>query len=181
MTNLNKIVMTLLSALMLTGTDSLAADLAKGPDLGQPLAPGELTRWELHVMPDGEGLPTGSGTVAQGKEIYNKRCITCHGPAGQGGSADALAGKEFSLTGEWPEKVIGNYWPYATTLFDFNRRSMPMDAPGSLSNSEVYAITAYLLYLNGIIKENDTLDAKRLKKIKMPNANGFINVYESEK
>ncbi len=130
-------------------------------------------------MPDGEGLPPGGGTAVQGKEIYDKQCAACHGPAGQGGSADTLAGEGLSLTGEWPEKTIGNYWPYATTLFDFNRRAMPMNAPQTLTGDEVYAVTAYLLFLNGIIKETEELNAATLVKIKMPNREGFINVYET--
>ena len=85
------------------------------------------------------------------------------------------------LTGEWPDQTIGTYWPYATTLFDFNRRSMPMDKPGLLTNDNTYAITAYLLYLNGIIDEETTLDAGTLMQVKMPNRDGFINVWENER
>ena len=83
------------------------------------------------------------------------------------------------LTDEWPEKTIGTYWPYATTLFDFNRRSMPMQAPGSLSDNEVYAVTAYLLYLNGIIGETEIMDADSLKKVRMPNRDGFTILYKN--
>ena len=133
------------------------------------------------VMPDGEGLPAGSGSVAEGKKVYQGQCLSCHGPLGQGASADQLAGAKMALTDDWPEKTVGNYWPYATTLFDFTRRSMPMQRPGSLSNDEVYAVTAYVLYLNAIIEKDSVLDAKSLLKVKMPNQNGFIDIYQSEK
>jgi cytochrome c len=129
-------------------------------------------------MPDGSGLPAGRGNVSQGKMIYLQQCQSCHGPGGQGASADQLAGGNMNLTDEWPEKTIGNYWPFATTLFDFNRRSMPMQAPGSLSDNDVYAVTAYLLFLNGIIDEKASLDANTLKKVRMPNRDGFINMYK---
>ena len=129
-------------------------------------------------MPDGAGLPAGSGTAKQGQPLYEQLCIACHGAGGLGNSGDQLAGAQMSLTSEWPEKTIGNYWPYATTLFDFIRRSKPMDRPGSLSAAEVYALAAYLLYLNGIIAEEQPLDAAALAKIRMPNRDGFIEARE---
>ena len=132
-------------------------------------------------MPDGEGLPAGRGSASEGKVIYEKQCIACHGPKGAGDSADQLAGAQMGLTSEYPEKTIGTYWPYSTTLFDMVRRSMPMTAPGSLSNDQVYAVTAYLLYLNNIIAEEDIMDAETLPQVKMPNRDGFINAYELEK
>lgn len=130
-------------------------------------------------MPDGRGLPPGEGDARQGKVVYQACCQSCHGPNGQGGSADRLAFAQMGLTDEWPEKTIGNYWPYATTLFDFNRRAMPMDNPGSLSNDEVYAVTAYLLYLNGIIAETAVMNAQTLAKVRMPNRDGFIDMYRA--
>lgn len=129
-------------------------------------------------MPDGSGLPAGQGNVSQGETIYRQKCQSCHGPDGQGGSADQLAGASMMLTDDWPEKTIGTYWPFATTLFDFNRRSMPMQEPGSLSDNEVYAVTAYLLYLNDIVDEKAVLNANTLKKVRMPNRDGFINMYK---
>ncbi len=129
-------------------------------------------------MPDGAGLPAGNGTAKQGQPLYEQLCIACHGAGGLGNSGDQLAGAQMSLTSEWPEKTIGNYWPYATTLFDFIRRSKPMDRPGSLSAAEVYALAAYLLYLNGIIAEEQPLDAAALAKIRMPNRDGFIEALE---
>lgn len=170
-----------ISVLTLAGTSLLFADTPKGPNLGQPASPEEIARWDIGVMPDGEGLPAGGGTVEEGRQVYEKKCISCHGPQGIGASADQLAGAKMPLTSDYPEKTIGSYWPYATTIFDMVRRSMPMDAPGSLTDNEVYAVTAWLLYLNNIIDENTEMNAKTLADIQMPNRNGFINVYEQEK
>jgi len=155
--------------------------IPEGPGLGQPAMADEVAALSINVFPDGRGLPEGSGSVMRGASIYQSRCIVCHGANGLGGSADPLAGAEMGLTGEWPEKTIGTLWPYATTLFDFTRRSMPMTAPGSLSNDESYALTAYLLYLNGIVDEDVVLNKETLMQVKMPNVDGFINVYEQEK
>ena len=157
------------------------ADPPPGPELGQPATPEEIAHWDIGVMPDGEGLPEGIGTAQQGKIIYDKHCVACHGPEGVGGSADALAGAKMALNSDYPEQTIGSYWPYATTLFDMTRRSMPIIAPETLTNDEVYAVTAYLLYLNNIISENDEMNAGTLPKVQMPNRDGFINVYEQEK
>ncbi len=156
------------------------ANPPQGPNLGQPATPEEIAYWDIGVMPDGEGLPPGKGTVQEGKIVYEKYCVSCHGPVGIGGTADQLAGANMKLTDEYPEQTIGNYWPYATTLFDMTRRSMPMDATGSLTDNQVYAVTAYLLYLNSIIGEDDEMNAKTLPKVQMPNRDGFINVYELE-
>jgi len=156
------------------------ADPPQGPNLGQPATPEEIAHWDIGIMPDGEGLPEGKGTAKKGKAIYDKHCVACHGPEGAGGTADPLAGAKMPLTSEYPEQTIGAYWPYVTTIFDMTRRSMPMDKPGALTNDEVYAVTAYLLYLNNIIGENDEMNAETLPKIQMPNRDGFINVYELE-
>lgn len=153
-------------------------EIRPGPGLGEPATPDEVRRWDWGVMPDGAGLPAGSGTAKQGQPLYEQLCIACHGAGALGNSGDQLAGAQMSLTSEWPEKTIGNYWPYATTLFDFIRRSKPMDRPGSLSAAEVYALAAYLLYLNGIIAEEQPLDAAALAKIRMPNRDGFIEALE---
>ena len=174
-----------ISALMLIGsvvaTEDQQGSIPEGPELGQPATAEEVAALSINVFPDGRGLPEGSGSVTQGASIYKSKCIVCHGAGGLGGSAEPLAGAEMGLTGEWPEKTIGTLWPYATTLFDFTRRSMPMTAPGSLSNNETYALTAYLLYLNGIVDEGIMLNKETLMQVKMPNVDGFINVYEHEK
>ena len=168
---------TALSILILAGTNLPAGEAPQGPELGQPADQHAIAAWDISITPDGKGLPVGSGNAIQGKAVYEKHCLSCHGKDGLGDSGDQLAGARMGLTSEWPEKTIGNYWPYATTLFDFNRRSMPMMAPGSLTDDEVYAVTAYLLYLNGIIGETDEMNAKTLSQVIMPNRDGFIDVY----
>lgn len=161
--------------LILAGTSVTGADFPEGPGLGEPASGHVVGRWNISVMPGGEGLPPGRGGVSQGRMVYEEYCQVCHAPGGVGDSGDQLAGARMDLTSDWPEKTIGNYWPYATTLFDFIRRSMPMTAPQSLSDDEVYAVTAWLLYINDIIGENDILDAETLSEIEMPNRDGFIN------
>lgn len=136
---------------------------------------------EYRYFPDGSGLPSGQGTVAQGKVVYEQYCQGCHGIEGKGGSADELAGAEHTLTENPPDKTIGTYWPYATTILDFTRRAMPLDNPGVLNNDQLYAVTAYLLYLDGILEAEAALSAKTLPKVKMPNRDGFINMYAMPK
>jgi cytochrome c len=131
---------------------------------------------ELTVFPDGRGLPDGSGTPEEGKVLYAAHCVACHGPEGQGGSGGELVGKS-PLNGPHPDQTIGNYWPYATTLFDFIRRSMPLNAPRSLTDPNIYALTAYLLHLNGIISKDHAVNAKTLPEIKMPNREGFTRIW----
>lgn len=157
------------------------AESPKGPNLGQPASPQQIEQWDISVFPDGEGLPPGSGSVMEGEKIYQQQCIACHGPGGIGATGDQLAGAQRGLTSDYAEKTIGTYWPYATTLFDMVRRSMPMNAPGSLSDDEVYAVTAYLLYLNNIVADGAVMNAETLPEVKMPNEDGFINIYEKEK
>lgn len=173
----------LISALIATGINFSFADSkisGHSPGLGHAITPEEIAKWDISVFPDGEGLPKGEGSVEQGKIIYQQKCIACHGENGLGATADQLAGAQMSLDSEYPEQTIGSYWPYATTVFDVVRRSMPMTAPGSLSNDEAYAVTAYLLYLNHLIAKDDVMNATSLPKVKMPNVGGFINVYEEE-
>jgi mono/diheme cytochrome c family protein len=164
-----------LSALPLLATAS-----PEGPRLGRPASPEEIRAADINVFPDGGGLPPGKGTALEGKPIYEARCAACHGPKGTGGSAGELAGGA-SLTGPHPDKTIGTYWPYATTIFDFVRRSMPLDAPRSLADEQVYAVTAYLLHINGIIGEQAEMNAKSLSEVKMPNREGFVRVWPEEK
>jgi len=166
---------------MLVGINSNADKITRSPHLGEPVDSAEIAKWDFNVMPDGSGLPPGQGSVNEGKIVYEKQCLSCHGENGMGDSADQLAGAQMSLTSDWPEKTVGTYWPYATTLFDFIRRSMPMTAPGTLSDDEVYAVSAYILYLNGIIGKSDIMKAATLRDIKMPNRYGFINIYEKNR
>src|SRR5271154_1785465 len=143
-------------------------------DFGRPATTEEIKLWDIDVRPDGKGLPEGSGTVAYGKSVYGENCEACHGPNGQGGVKDRLAGGQGSLATENPIKTVGNYWPYATTLFDYIHRAMPYQAPGSLSIDDTYAVAAYLLSLNGILSADAKLDKATLPTIKMPNRDGFI-------
>jgi mono/diheme cytochrome c family protein len=148
--------------------------LAEAPRLGKPVSAEEAAKWDLNVFPGGEGLPEGKGTAAEGKTVYEQKCANCHGEGGRGATAEELAGGTHALDSETPDKTIGLYWPHATTLFDFIRRSKPMDSPSSLNSDEVYAVTAYLLFANGVIGEREEMNAKTLPKVKMPNREGFI-------
>jgi cytochrome c len=126
------------------------------------------------IAPDGTGLPEGSGTVAAGREVFAAQCARCHGDKGQGDTGPALFGGQGTLATARPVKTVGSFWPYATTLWDYINRAMPFDKPGLLKASEVYAVSAFILNLNGIVPDNATLDAKTLPKIKMPNRDGFV-------
>lgn len=163
--------------LNLTWTGILAAP--EGPRLGKPATDLEIAGQNISVFPNGDGLPPGKGTPDAGKLIYEGHCAACHGIRGSGGSAGELAGNS-KLNGAHPDQTIGNYWPYATTVFDFIRRSMPLNAPRSLSDDQVYAVTAYLLHINGIIKEGTELNPQTLPAISMPNKEGFIRVWQKE-
>ncbi len=143
------------------------------PRLGKALSSDEVQAADSFIFPDGRGLPTGHGSVAAGEAIYHAQCLACHGAQGRGGLGGELAGGERDLSRHPPDKTIGTYWPYATTLFDFVRRAMPLTAPGSLSDDQVYALTAYLLHLNALLPREAALDPERLAALVMPNAHGF--------
>lgn len=149
---------------------------AQGPryDLGRTATPAEIAGWNIDVEPNGAGMPPGSGSVALGKTVFAQKCAACHGDRGQGKPMDQLVGGQGTLASKKPVKTVGSYWPYATTLFDYVRRAMPFNAPESLTNSQVYAVSAYILHLNGIIGADAVMNAKTLPKVKMPNRNGFI-------
>jgi cytochrome c len=151
------------------GTAVMAAD---EPHFGKPITAQDLAPWDISIGADGAGLPPGKGTVAQGETVFAAKCQACHGEKGQGRPNDRLVGGSIA-PGQPPVKTVGSYWPYATTLFDYVRRAMPWDRPKSLTDDEVYAVAAYVLYLNGIIGEGDVLDAQSLPKVKMPNRDGF--------
>jgi len=152
---------------------SASAALGQAPNLGKPLSPAEIAAWDINVLPDGTGLPSGSGTPAEGARVYSAKCAVCHGENGKGGTSARLVGGE-PIKDMESEKTIANFWPFATTLFDYIRRAMPWRQPKSLTNDEVYSLTAYILSLNKIIGENDTMDAQTLPKVRMPNRDGFI-------
>ena len=157
--------------------EQAGADGDAGPALGQPASAAAIRAWSIDVAVDGDGLPPGEGTVEDGRVLYATHCESCHGPEGLGATADELAGSDEPLDSDWPDKTIGTYWPYATTLFDFLRRSMPMNQPGSLRDDEVYALTAYLLYLNGIVAADSRMNAATLPRVVMPNRGGFVSCY----
>ncbi|KMO31341.1 cytochrome C [Methylobacterium tarhaniae] len=142
--------------------------------LGRPATPEAIAPWNIDVRPDGAGLSPGRGGVAEGRAIYAARCAGCHGEAGQGGAADRLVGGQGTLASSKPVRTVGSFWPYATTLFDYVRRAMPFDAPQSLSDAEVYAVSAYLLHLNGVVPADAVLDAASLPAVAMPNRDGFV-------
>jgi cytochrome c len=155
---------------------------AKGPNLGQPATAEDIAKWDIDIAPSGKGLPAGSGTAARGEAVYKQHCAACHGAKGEGKPNDALVGGVGKLAGKGPaRKTVGSYWPYATTIFDYVRRSMPWNAPKSLANDDVYAVAAYLLMLNNIIGPDDVMDAKTLPAVKMPNRDSFISVYKAKK
>jgi len=142
---------------------------------GVPMSDAEVQFWDRSVTPDGATLPPGEGNVADGRIVYKTACASCHGETGQGKSPlVALVGGNGTLTATSPNKTVGSYWPYATTLFDYIRRAMPFGQQKSLSSNEVYAVTAYVLFLNGIIEEDGLITKASLPGIEMPNRDGFF-------
>jgi S-disulfanyl-L-cysteine oxidoreductase SoxD len=148
---------------------------AEAPHFGQPVTADELAPWDISIGPDGAGLPAGRGTPKEGEAVYAANCQACHGEKGAGRPNDTLVGGFGTIASDRPAvKTVGSYWPYATTLFDYIRRAMPYQQTKSLTNDEVYAVSAYILHLNGVIGADDALDAQSLPKVKMPNRDGFI-------
>jgi cytochrome c len=175
-------------------TLGLPADVHPTPDppahfdLGRPASAAEIAVWDIDISPDGRGLPSGSGTAAQGAVVFASKCASCHGPNGEGqvGKPAAMQAVAPKLVGRDPRegfpfgqdpklvKTVGNYWPYATTIFDYVRRTMPLSAPGSLSNQEVYAVVAYLLVQNEIVPTAAVMDSLTLPAVKMPARDKFV-------
>jgi len=147
------------------------------PNLGRSATPAEIAAWDISIAPDGAGLPAGSGTAAKGAVVYAEKCQACHGERGAGQPNDRLVGGHGTLASTAPVRTIGSYWPYATTVFDYVRRAMPYIQPRTLSDDEVYAVTAYLLHLNGVIGEQDEMNARTLPAVRMPNRDNFILMY----
>jgi mono/diheme cytochrome c family protein len=163
---------------LLAVSAACVASAADSPNLGQPVSQQDIAAWDISIPPNGAGLPPGGGSAKQGAAIFAERCAVCHGEKGVGGPNDRLAGGIGTLTGDQvPIKTVGSYWPYATTLFDYVRRAMPLPQPQSLSNDEVYALAAYILNLNGIVGDGDVMNAATLPKVKMPNRAAFFPVY----
>lgn len=165
---------TLIAAALAAGLAAPA--LAGAPSLGRVALPEEIAAWDIDIRPDGKGLPVGRGTVAEGDELYIDHCASCHGDFGEAvGRWPVLAGGHGSLTHDRPEKTVGSYWPYLSTVYDYVRRAMPFGAARTLSDDEVYAITAYLLYLNDIVRDEDfELSDENFLEVAMPNAGGFF-------
>lgn len=141
--------------------------------LGRTPTVAEIQAWDIAIGPDGKELPSGQGTAREGAGLYHSKCAMCHGENGSEGPQDVLAGGQGSLATAKPVRTVGSFWPYATTVYDYIYRAMPFYAPGSLPPHEVYALTAYLLFRNGIVSEDDVINAQALPKIIMPNRNGF--------
>jgi cytochrome c len=154
-----------------------AAGAQPGPNLGVEVSAADAGAWDINIQPDGTGLPPGSGKAAEGAKIYASKCIACHGADGAGQPNDRLVGGQGTLTQFAQVRTLGSYWPYATTVFDYIRRAMPFQAPESLTNGEVYALTAFLLAKNGIIRDRDEMNSRTLPKVRMPNRDGFILMY----
>lgn len=170
-------------SLACVGTLLLLADaaLAQTPDyknIGRAPTQEEIQAWDISIGPDGKGLPPGQGSAKDGAPIFAAKCAVCHGDQGQGGKigprvVGGIADTE-TIASLRPVRSVGGYWPYATTVWDFIRRAMPRDQSGTLTPTEVYSVTAFILWKSGIIQEGDVLDAKTLPKVQMPNRNGFV-------
>ena len=165
----------IVAAVALIGSSSLASASQKY-GFGKPISQTQIAPWDIDVNGQtGEGLPAGHGSVAEGAKIWEAKCASCHGVFGEGaGKFPAVAGGKGTLKDERPEKTVGSYWPYAPTLFDYIKRAMPFPAPQSLSNDEVYALTAYVLNLNDVVPASAVMDAASLSAVKMPNRGGFV-------
>ena len=165
------------SLLVIVLSGSLAAQSQPTSQLfniGRTPTPEEIAAWDISVTPDGEGLPPGSGTAAEGRNIYSVRCTECHGASGREGPHDILVGGQGTLASDTPLKTVGSFWPYAPTLWDYINRAMPFETPGTMSPDAVYSTVAYVLFLNELVAEDQLLDATTLPLIKMPNRDGFI-------
>jgi cytochrome c len=152
---------------------------AEGPGLGKPADAALVNMMDLTILPDGRDLPAGRGSVARGKLVYEAKCLACHGINGQGQPMDRLTGGVGSLATATPVKTVNSYWPYATSLFDYIRRAMPLTTPQTLRADEVYSLVAYILSIDGVVKADAVLDAKSLPAVKMPNRDGFLNWWEN--
>jgi S-disulfanyl-L-cysteine oxidoreductase SoxD len=159
----------LFAALALAASGASAA----GPNLGRPIAPSDIAPWDISIQPDGTGLPPGGGTPKQGAKIFAQKCAACHGENARGGVNAALVGGE-KIVNLDSNRTIANFWPYATTVFDYIRRAMPWPQPRSLDDNEVYALTAYILSENKLIGPDDSMNSDTLPRVRMPNRDGFI-------
>jgi S-disulfanyl-L-cysteine oxidoreductase SoxD len=165
-----------LAMLALTIAASSASAETQGHyGIGRTASDAEIAGWNIDIGRNGENLPPGSGTVSQGRELFAQQCAACHGEKGEGGVGERLVGGQGTIATPKPIKTVGSFWPYAPTLFDYIRRAMPQNAPQSLSNQDVYAVSAYILNMNGLLPVDATLDARSLSAIKMPNRSMFTS------
>ncbi len=182
----------LLSAVLIVGCGAPEADRAPGPSddgsavlasfpsnapvhfgFGSDASAARVAMWDIDVKPDGEGLPPGSGTVAQGQRVFLTHCVACHGATGTEGPNDRLVGT--AAWEQWPNgQTVGNYWPYATTLYDYIRRAMPQLTPGILTSNETYAVVGYILNMNGLVPADAVMDAATLPAVEMPARDRFV-------
>jgi S-disulfanyl-L-cysteine oxidoreductase SoxD len=167
------LLITMLAVVTLACVTSVKAQSRYG--IGRVATPTEIAGWNIDIDRDGHNLPPGSGSVSHGHEVFDQQCASCHGAKGEGGVGDRLVGGQGTLATPKPVRTVGSYWPYAPTLFDYIRRAMPQNAPQSLGNDDVYAVSAYILNLNGLLPDDATLDARTLGAIKMPNRNMFVS------
>ncbi len=144
-------------------------------DLGRVATDDTIRAWDIDVAPDGTGLPVGSGTVGEGVKVYAERCASCHGETGVEGPMSRLVGGRGTLATPHPLKTVGSYWPYATTLFDYLYRAMPLNAPQSLTPNQVYSVAAWILFRNGLLEKDAVLNQETLPKVQMPHRDGFVS------
>ncbi len=170
------VLATMLCLIIAAGT-AIAQEDNRRFGFGSAVGEAEIAKVDIDVMPDGRGAPPGEGSYQQGKEVYEAKCAACHGPDLQGvkeaGGAPLIGGRG-TLDSDSPEKTVESYWPYASTLFDYTKRAMPFDAPGSLTDAEVYAVVAFILAEANIVDRSATMNAEALALVEMPNRNGFI-------
>ena len=164
-----------LSTVLMTAGMWTAMAYAQAPGLGTPIAEGDAA--SITIFADGRGLPPGSGTALQGRDLYATHCVACHGEEGQGGLNDWLAGGQVPLHAVPEKRTVGSYWPYAPSVYDYIRRAMPYHTPGQLGSDEIYALVAYILNRNGLLGPQDELNAKVLSEIVMPNRPRFFSRY----
>lgn len=170
----------LLTALWLLQANTASLAQEQTPGLGTAITESQLSGFDLIAPPDGSGFPPGSGSAEQGKQVFEARCQACHAANGEGTSGNTrLVGGDIH-SAERPLRTVGSFWPHASTLFDYIRRAMPADSPKSLSNTEVYQVTAYVLYLNGIISQTTQLNREALIEIEMPNKDGFLDYSQEQ-
>ena len=144
--------------------------------IGRVALPDEVAAWDIDVRPDGQGLPAGSGSVADGEAIFAERCAACHGDFAEGRDRwPELAGGQDSLSSVNPVKTIGSYWPYGSTVFDYIKRAMPFGDAQSLSDDEVYALTAFIYHMNDLVDADYVLSNENFTSVALPNADGFVD------